>query len=209
MTLSTWLLYVAAVFVLTVTPGPAVLMCVSTSVNLGPRKALITSLGSTSAVVGLMALSALGLGALLAASELLFSALKWAGAAYLAYLGVRALLAPASEIRVAGGAAAVGTQRLLAQGFLVGLSNPKALLFFGALFPQFLDPAAPQLPQFLVLGATFVFFELGWLTVYALTASRAQRWLQQPHRARQFNRLTGVVFLLAAGLLASSKRQPA
>lgn len=209
MTLSTWLLYVAAVFVLTVTPGPSVLMCVSTSVNLGPRKALITSLGSTSAVVGLMALSALGLGALLAASELLFGALKWAGAAYLAYLGVRALLAPASDIRVSGGAAAARTSRLFAQGFLVGMSNPKALLFFGALFPQFLDPAAPQGLQFLVLGATFVFFELGWLTVYALTASRAQRWLQRPRRARQFNRLTGVVFLLAAGLLATSRRQPA
>lgn len=208
MTLSTWLLYVAAVFVLTVTPGPSVLMCVSTSVNLGPRKALITSLGSTSAIVGLMALSALGLGTLLAASESLFNALKWAGAAYLAYLGVRALLAPASDIRVEGGAK-VGGRRLFVQGFLVGVSNPKALLFFGALFPQFLNPVAPQLPQFLLLGATFVFFELGWLTVYALTASRAQRWLQQPHRARQFNRLTGVVFLLAAGLLASSKRQPA
>ena len=207
MLLSTWLLYVAAVFVLTVTPGPSVLMCVSTAVNLGPRKALITSLGSTSAIVGLMALSALGLGALLAASETLFTALKWVGAAYLAYLGVRALLAPASDIQVAGGAVA-GGRRLFAQGFLVGLSNPKALLFFGALFPQFLNPAAPQLPQFLVLGATFVCFELGWLTVYALSAARAQRWLQQPQRARQFNRLTGAVFLLAAGLLATSKRQP-
>lgn len=207
MLLSTWLLYVAAVFVLTVTPGPSVLMCVSTAVNLGPRKALITSLGSTSAIVGLMTLSALGLGALLAASETLFTALKWVGAAYLAYLGVRALLAPASDIQVAGGAVA-GGRRLFAQGFLVGLSNPKALLFFGALFPQFLNPAAPQLPQFLVLGATFVCFELGWLTVYALSAARAQRWLQQPRRARQFNRLTGAVFLLAAGLLATSKRQP-
>lgn len=207
MLLSTWLLYVAAVFVLTVTPGPSVLRCVSTAVNLGPRKALITSLGSTSAIVGLMALSALGLGALLAASETLFTALKWAGAAYLAYLGVRALLVPASDIQVAGGAVA-GGRRLFAQGFLVGLSNPKALLFFGALFPQFLNPAAPQLPQFLVLGATFVCFELGWLTVYALSAARAQRWLQQPQRARQFNRLTGAVFLLAAGLLATSKRQP-
>lgn len=208
MSLSTWLLYVAAVFVLTVTPGPSVLMCVSTSVNLGARKAFVTSLGSTTAIVGLMALSALGLGTLLAASETWFTALKWAGAAYLAYLGVCALLAPGTDIRVQGGAVA-GGRRLFAQGFLVGLSNPKALLFFGALFPQFLNPAAPQVPQFLVLGATFVFFELGWLMVYALTASRAQGWLQQPQRARQFNRLTGAVFLLAAGLLATSKRNPA
>lgn len=209
MTLSTWLLYAAAVMVLTVTPGPSVLMAVSTSVNLGPRKALLTSLGSTSAIVGLMALSALGLGALLAASETLFNALKWAGAAYLAWLGISALLAPATDIAVREGARAASARRLFAQGFLVGVSNPKALLFFGALFPQFIDAGAPQGPQFLVLGATFVCFELGWLTFYALMAARAQRWLQQPRRARQFNRVTGVVFLLAAGLLATSRRQPA
>lgn len=209
MSLSTWFLCVAAVFVLTVTPGPALRMCGSTSVIPGPRKAPIGSLGSTSALVGLMGLSALGLGALLATSEWLSGALKWAGAAYLACLGVRALLAPASDLRVAGGAAAANRQRLLAQGFLVGLSNPKALLFFGALFPRFLDPAAPQGRQFLVLGATFVFFELGWLTVYALTASRAQRWLQRPERVRPFNRHTGAVFLLAAGLPATSRRQVA
>lgn len=207
MLFSTWLLYVAAVVVLTVTPGPTVLMCVSTAVQFGPRKAMLATLGSTTAIVGLMVLSALGLGSVLATSESLFNALKWLGAAYLAYLGVRALLAPAADIRLADGSVAAG-RRLFVQGFLVGASNPKALLFFGALFPQFLDPLAPQLPQFLVLGSTFVFFELGWLTVYALSAARAQHWLQQPRRARQFNRLTGVVFLLAAGLLAGARRQP-
>jgi len=206
MTLSTWLLYVAAVLVLTVTPGPSVLMCISTAVNLGPRKALTAALGSTTAIVGIMALSALGLGTALAASETLFSALKWLGAGYLAFLGIQALRAPAADIAVAGSVAPSGTARLLGQGFLVGASNPKALLFFGALFPQFLDPAAAQGPQFAVMGLTFVFFELLWLTVYALTAAKAKRWLQQPRRATQFNRATGVVFLLAAGLLASSKR---
>lgn len=209
MTLSTWFLYVAAVLVLTVTPGPTVLMCISTSIHLGPRKALTAALGSTAAIVGIMALSALGLGAALAASETLFSALKWLGAAYLAYLGVAALLAPAANIAVAGGVESNQPWRLVGQGFLVGASNPKALLFFGALFPQFLDPAAAQGPQFAVMGLTFVFFELLWLTVYALTAARAKRWLQQPRRATLFNRATGVVFLVAAGLLASSKRSAA
>lgn len=206
MTLSTWLLYVVAVFILTVTPGPTVLMCVSTSVNLGPRKALVASLGSTSAIVGIMALSALGLGAALAASETLFTGLKWLGAAYLAYLGITSLFSSASEISVSGDVKASSNARLFAQGFLVGASNPKALLFFGALFPQFIVPSAPQGPQFLALGATFVFFELLWLTIYALSAAKAKRWLQQPHRARLFNRATGVVFLLAAGLLATSRR---
>ncbi|HMG20664.1 MAG TPA: LysE family transporter, partial [Kofleriaceae bacterium] len=100
-------------------------------------------------------------------------------------------------------------RRLFARGFLVGASNPKALLFFGALFPQFISPSAPPVPQFLLLGVTFVFFELLWLSIYALSASKAKRWLQQPRRAKLFNRAAGVVFLVAAGLVASSKRASA
>jgi threonine/homoserine/homoserine lactone efflux protein len=206
MSFSTWLLYVAAVFVLTVTPGPTVLMCVSTAINLGPRKALTAVVGSTSAIVGIMALSALGLGAALAASETLFTALKWLGAAYLVYLGVTSLLSKTTEISMAADVKPASNVKLLTQGFLVGASNPKALLFFGALFPQFINPNAPQWPQFLVLGATFVFFEALWLTIYALSAAKAKRWLQQPRRATLFNRATGIVFLVAAGFLASSKR---
>lgn len=206
MALSTWLLYVAAVFVLTVTPGPSVLMCVSTSVNFGIRRALIAALGSTMAIVGVMALSALGLGTLLAASENLFTVFKWLGATYLAYLGIASLLSTATEIVVSEGAELGKGRHFFVRGFLVGASNPKALFFFGALFPQFIDTAALQAPQFLVLGATFVFFELLWLGVYAVFASRARRWLQHPSRAKLFNRATGTVFLLAAGLLATTKR---
>lgn len=210
MTLSTWLLYAAAVLVLTLTPGPSVLMCISTSVQYGARRAMIASLGSTAAITGIMILSMLGLGTLLAASETLFTALKWLGAAYLAYLGVSAFLSKASSLPVAGAAEpAVGTRGLFTRGLLVGASNPKALLFFGALFPQFIDTSAPQAPQFLILGATFVVFELFWLVVYGLTAARARRWLQQPRRAVLFNRATGAVFLLAAGLLATTKRNAA
>ncbi|MFP5392401.1 MAG: LysE family translocator [Gammaproteobacteria bacterium] len=192
--------------VLTVTPGPSVLMCVSTSVNLGVRKALLASLGSTTAIVGIMTLSALGLGTALAASETLFSAIKWLGAGYLAYLGITSLLSAGGDITVPGAVQATAGRRLFAQGFLVGASNPKALLFFGALFPQFITADAPQLPQFLVLGATFVFFELGWLTIYAFSAAKAKRWLQQPRRATLFKRATGVVFLAAAAVLAGSRR---
>lgn len=209
MTLASWLVYAIAIVVLTITPGPTVLMCISTSVNLGPRKALVACLGSTTAIVGIMALSALGLGAALAASEAAFSVLKWLGAAYLAYLGVRALMLSAGEIRVSGALPSTTNARTYAQGFLVGVSNPKALLFFGALFPQFITPGAPQWPQFMLMGATFVFFEALWLTLYALLAVKAQHWLQQPRRARLFNRVTGVVFLVAATWVAASKRAAA
>ncbi len=209
MTLSTWLLYVAAVLVLTVTPGPSVLMCVSTSVQHGPRRALIASVGSTSAIACIMLLSMLGLGTVLAASESLFSVLKWLGVGYLAYLGVSALFSKASTIAVPKSSLPqVSARALFGRGVLVGASNPKALLFFGALFPQFIDPLAAQGWQFLILGATFIFFELFWLSIYSLTAARARLWLQKPRRAKLFNRMTGAVFLLAAGLLATSRRNP-
>lgn len=184
MTLATWLLYVAAVLVLTVTPGPSVLMCLSTSVQHGPRRAMAAALGSTTAIAGIMLLSMLGLGTVLAASDVLFSALKWLGAGYLAYLGITALLSKASNLTVPNAELPqADAKSLFARGLLVGASNPKALLFFGALLPQFIDPTAPQFGQFLILGITFVSFELFWLTVYAVTAARARRWLQKPRRA--------------------------
>lgn len=103
----------------------------------------------------------------------------------------------------------VSTGALFGRGMLVGASNPKALFFFGALFLQFIDASRPQAAQFMVLGATFIFLELFWLSAYAVTAARARHWLQQPRRATLFNRATGAVFLLAAGLLLTSKRSPA
>ena len=210
MTLSTWLLYVAAVLLLTVTPGPSVLMCISTSVQHGPRRAMISSLGSTSAIACIMLLSMLGLGTVLAASETVFSTLKWLGAGYLAYLGISLLLSKTSSIEVPEASKQdVSARALFGRGVLVGASNPKALLFFGALFPQFIDSSAPQAAQFATLAVTFIFFELFWLSVYAITAARARNWLQKPHRATLFNRVIGAVFLLAAGLLATTRRNAA
>lgn len=207
MNFTTWLIYVAAVFVLTVTPGPSVLMCITTAVHHGTRRTLFSALGSITAVVGIMALSALGLGAILAASEAAFSVVKLLGAAYLSYLGISTFFSPSSDIHLSNQApVAASRARLFVRGFLVGASNPKALLFFGALFPQFIDPSSPRLPQFLVLGATFVCFELFWLMFYASFAARAKAWIQRPRRAKLFNRITGAVFLLAAGFLAASKR---
>jgi threonine/homoserine/homoserine lactone efflux protein len=207
MPLSTFLIYVLAVLVLTVTPGPSVLATVSTSVNRGLRQALLCALGSTSAIVCIMLLSVLGLGAVLAASETLFTILKWAGAAYLAYLGVTSLMSSGGSLLLPNGTKA--QPRSFLRGFLVGASNPKALVFFTALFPQFVDPSRPQAMQFFILGSTFVAFELGWLFAYAALGARAKRWLQEPGRALLFNRATGGVFLFAAAALASSRRSAA
>jgi threonine/homoserine/homoserine lactone efflux protein len=207
MSLQTWLLYVAAVFVLTVTPGPSVLMCVTNAVNHGARRTFFSAIGSVTAVVGIMTCSAVGVGAVLAASETLFHAIKWFGVGYLLYIGIGTLRSTTSSFdlpsQVAGRASRLA---LYVKGLLVGASNPKALLFFTAFFPQFIDPAAPQLPQFLVLGGTFVCFELFWLMFYATFASRVAPWLRVKGRAKLFNRLSGFAFISAGALLATVKR---
>jgi threonine/homoserine/homoserine lactone efflux protein len=209
MSLQTWLLYVAAVFVLTVTPGPSVLMCIASGIANGAKRTLFCALGSVTAVVGIMAASALGLGAILAVSETLFGAIKWAGVAYLLYLGVTSLMAKNADFTIAETAVnieRVPAHRLFLNGFLVGASNPKALLFFTAFFPQFLDATKPQWPQFAVLCATFICFELFWLMFYATFASRVGPWLRKAGRARTFNVVVGSSFVGAAALLASVKR---
>lgn len=207
MRLDTWLLYCAAVLVLTVTPGPSVLMCVTSGVNHGARRTLFAALGSVTAVVGIMACSAVGVAAVLAGSQALFDAVKWFGVAYLLYLGVSTLRSTTSSFELPTAAAGpAGRMALYVKGLLVGASNPKALLFFTAFFPQFIDPGLPQWPQFVVLGATFVGFELFWLMTYAGFASRLAPWLRVRGRARHFNRLSGLTFLGAGALLATVKR---
>ncbi|WP_050477691.1 LysE family translocator [Herbaspirillum rhizosphaerae] len=209
MTLQTFFLYLAAVFVLTVTPGPSVLMCITNGIHHGVRRAFAGALGSVTAVCLIMIVSASGLGVILAVSEKVFLILKWCGVAYLAYIGVRTFFSTQSTIGVDDGqapATAKSRASLYWQGFLVGGSNPKALLFFTAFFPQFINPQAAQLPQFLILGATFVCFELFWLTFYAHFAARVAPWLRTPGRAKMFNRLSGATFIGAGALLATVKR---
>ncbi len=181
-------------------------MSISTAVNRGFKQAVLAALGSTAAIVCIMVLSVVGLGAALAASETLFSVLKWSGAAYLVYLGITSLMSSESTLQMTSPDASKQPLSFV-RGFLVGASNPKALVFFTALFPQFINPAQPQAPQFLILCTTFVALELFWLIIYAGLGARAKGWLQQPGRAKLFNRLTGGVFLLAAGFLATAKRE--
>lgn len=207
MSLDTWLLYAAAVFVLTITPGPAVLMCVTNGVHHGARRTFFSALGSVTAVIGIMACSAAGVGAVMAASDALFQTIKWAGAAYLVYVGVATFRSTTSSFDLPSVTPSTSSRRALyLKGLLVGASNPKALLFFTAFFPQFIDHAAPRLPQFAILGLTFVAFELLSLMFYAAFAARIAPWLRTQGRARVFNRLSGATFITAGLLLATARR---
>ena len=211
MTITTYFMYLAAVAALVLTPGPTMLMSITNAATHGTARALMSAAGSVTAVLGVMLLSSMGLGALLAASETAFTVLKIVGAAYLIYLGIttfrsadRAVFAPANADE-----AQVKTPRaLFLQGWMVGASNPKALLFFSAFFPQFIDPATGWVPQFAVLATTFVTIEFSVLSLCCMFAARLAPWLRQPGRARRFNRASGSLFA-AMGALLLVVRRPA
>jgi threonine/homoserine/homoserine lactone efflux protein len=206
MTLSTYLLYVAAVALLILTPGPTMLMCINNALNHGPRSAMTSVAGAVSAVLCVMVLSAMGLGALLAASETAFTVTKVLGAAYLIWLGIKTFRSDAVTFQP--GMAPVGraSRSFYLQGVLVGASNPKAVLFFAAFFPQFINPAAPLVPQLAVLALTFVAFELSVLTACALGVSRLVPLLSSTRPVRWINRICGGLFTVMGGLLLLTRR---
>jgi len=204
MSISTYLIYLAAVMLLIVTPGPTMLMCLTNAVNHGPWRALASLCGALAANLAIMALSALGLGALLAASEAAFTALKLAGAAYLIWLGVRTFRG-GSGLQL--GQEHVPRRRsLFLQGVMVGASNPKSLLFFTAFFPQFIDPAAPVAAQFALLSLTFVFGDFIVLGAGAFGVGRIAPWLRRAAVVRWINRVCGSLFAVLGGLLLLSRR---
>ncbi len=206
MTLSTYLLYLAAVALLILTPGPTMLMCLTNALNHGPRRAMTSVAGAVTAVLGVMLLSAMGLGALLAASETAFTAAKVVGATYLVWLGIKTFR-DAGPLLPPDGAVAKPGRSFYLQGLLVGASNPKALLFFAAFFPQFLNPAAPIASQFAILALTFVAFEFSVLTLCALGVTRLVPLLKARGPVRWINRICGGLFTLMGGLLLLTRRQ--
>jgi threonine/homoserine/homoserine lactone efflux protein len=206
MSLSTYLLYLAAVALLVLSPGPTMLMCITTALNNGPSRAMTGVAGSVSAVLCIMLLSALGLGALLAASESAFTVAKVVGAAYLIWLGIKTFRSAGVVLDTTATVDATSGKSFFLRGFLIGASNPKALLFFAAFFPQFLNPALPFTPQFAILALTFVAFEFTVLTLYARGVSRIAPLLRSSRAMRWLNRVGGGLFTLMGGLLLLTRR---
>lgn len=205
--LETWLLFVATEGALSLTPGPAVLLVVSHALRYGSGASLRSALGILTANTLYFALSATGLAALLLASEPLFELLRWAGVVYLLYLGIRLLTGRARIMTPADRPEAVPpSRRLFVDGFLLQLANPKALLFFAALLPQFLDTTLPLAPQILVLGATSVLLEFGILAAYGAATDRASSLLRDSRYATATDRLAGILLVGAAVGLGSLRR---
>lgn len=200
MTLETWLLFCMTETVLCLIPGPAVLYVVSVALGRGVRPGIGASLGILAGNSLYFALSATGVAAVIVASSGLFHALKMVGAAYLVWLGARMLLARHGET-VATAVVATTARKTFLRGFLVQTANPKALIFFVALLPQFIDPRASVGWQILVLGVSSVLIEFLVLGAYALAAVRARK-IAGAHLGGPLERIGGGLLVVAGARLA-------
>ena len=202
-----WLAFLAAALVIAVSPGPGAVLSMSTGLRYGYAAALRAIAGLQIALLLQLCVVALGLGAVLATSEAAFAVVKFAGAAYLIWLGVHKWRSPPEPIGGDGEGLRVQSRRqLYAQGILVNLTNPKAIVFIAALVPQFIVPDQPQWPQFAIIGATMVAVDTMVMSCYALLATRFRPLLRNPRLLRLQNRIFGGLFVGAGAMLAASSR---
>lgn len=203
MSLDAYLSFVAASALLILMPGPMVALIVAKAARGGLTPGLLTVAGAATGLCVHLLAVALGLAALLAALGEAVFWLKWAGAAYLLYLGVSALLSRATAFGEAA-PAREPARRTFAEAFFVQLANPKLLIFYAAFFPVFLDPARPAGPQLLLMCATFLAIEIALDSAWALSATRARPFLARA--GRWGNRITGGVLIAAAAGVALARK---
>lgn len=202
----TLVIFLTTCFFLSATPGPNMLSALSMGMRHGLSGAAWGGIGMCLSLGLLAGLSALGVGVLLKTSPLAFTIFKWAGVAYLTWLGIQAWRAPIrDEAADVDAAMTTGPDRrgqigLLGQGLLITLSNPKALVFMAAFFPQFIDPQRPMAPQLTILVVTMLIIEFGWIMAYAVGGKGLALRLTGPVAQRWLNRMTGAL-LIGAGLL--------
>jgi threonine/homoserine/homoserine lactone efflux protein len=207
MSLHLWLIYLGAVCIISCIPGPNMLLAMTHGIHHGLyRTATSTMGGLLFGLFCILSVSLAGLGAVLLASAYAFTVLKYVGAAYLIYLGVRSWMSAGSSLDVEGKPDADSAWSRVRIGLIVSLSNPKAIVFGVAFFPQFIDASRPILPQAAILIPSFMCIEIGWMCVYAGGGAKLAQWLRQGGRMHWFDRAAGSAFI-GAGLLLSSFRR--
>ena len=206
MTGTNFSLFLLAALVIAVIPGPGIFYVAARTLSDGSKAGIASTFGT--AIGGLVHViaGALGVSAIILASAELFTALKLLGALYLIWLGIKTFRSEGVVLDTSAVPEAASGRSFFLRGFLIGASNPKALLFFAAFFPQFLNPALPFAPQFAILALTFVGFEFTVLTLYALGVSRIAPLLRASGPMRWVNRVCGGLFTLMGGLLLLTRR---
>lgn len=207
MDLSTWLTFFAAAWAISLSPGAGAVAAMSAGLNHGLRHGWPIIVGLVAGIWTQIVVVGLGLGALIAASSLAFSIVKWAGVAYLVWLGIQQWRAPAVPM-VAADADAPGVSRreLFVRGWIVNALNPKGTVFLLAVVPQFLELSRSLAPQYAVIAATLAFTDLIVMAGYMVLAARVLRLLRSPAQLKGLNRVFGALFVAAGTLLATFKR---
>jgi len=208
MTIEVWLAFFIACWLISLSPGAGAISCMAAGLRFGLRRAMWNIVGLILGIMFVLAIVGAGLGALLAASTIAFEVVKWLGVAYLIWLGVQQWRAPVLSIdadRAARNLSA-SPRQLVLRGFLVNATNPKGIVFMLAVLPQFIDPAQPQLVQYVICGVTLVFTDLVVMTGYTGFAAKLLRLLRTPGQVRFMNRTFGGLLVGMGALLASFKR---
>jgi threonine/homoserine/homoserine lactone efflux protein len=204
MSFETWAAFAAATSILLIIPGPTILLVVSYALGQGWRTALPVAIGVALGDFTAMTLSLLGIGALLAASATVFTILKWIGAAYLVYLGVK-LFRAGGALQADPRTEAVSSAKMIVHAWLVTALNPKSITFFVAFLPQFLDRNADFFTQMLIFEATFLMLAFTNALGYALVAARARDFVSNPKAIGVFNKAGGSL-LIGAGIATVAMR---
>lgn len=210
MTWQMWLAFFGAAVVIAVSPGAGAIQSMATGLTHGVKRGYWSIVGLEAGLMLQLTLVAVGLGAAVANSVLAFTVIKWLGVAYLAYLALRQWRSVAVDLNAQvdrgmdGGRAS-----LMVRGFLVNATNPKGLLFFLAVMPQFVNPAAPLLPQYLAIAVTMVAVDMVVMGFYTALSVRLLTWLRTPRQQTTLNRVFSGLFATAAVVLALVRRGPA
>lgn len=182
-------------------PGSNMLLAFQFGLNYGVKKTLWTLAGLSVGLFVLLTCSLLGLGVISQTAPMLLTAIKILGALYLAYLGMQSILNATQSLQ--GNAVKVipTPRQLFRTGFWVALSNPKAILFFAAFFPKFINFSAPLMPQYVILTVGFFVIETTWQLVYTTSGKKLANWLSQGQRLAWLNRMCGMIFIAIAGAM--------
>lgn len=210
MALDTWLAFFLASWIISPSPGAGAIASMSSGLQYGFLRGYWNALGLQLGLAMQIAVVAGGLGAILAASSNAFYAIKWFGVAYLIYLAIKQWRALPTDLTDDAAIRPIGKpMAMMFRGFLVNASNPKALVFMLAVLPQFVNPQAPLLAQYLILGATMICVDMIVMAGYTGLASKVLRLLRTPKQQKRMNRTFAGLFVGAAGFLASLHRATA
>jgi homoserine/homoserine lactone efflux protein len=206
--IETLLLFLATTFVVVLSPGPAAIAVTGEAVSNGFKRAFLVILGIAVANVSFFVLSATGIAALVIASNVLFTVIKWIGVAYLLYLGLGAIVGSAGPLHISPSKREAGNRhKAFLKGFVVEASNPKALLYFSALLPQFVDISRPVFPQLAIMCFITFFIDLLCYSLYAYLGHKSSSVAISPFILKGINRTAGGMLIFAGLKMATVERQ--